>query len=159
MKVDVEVGRRAEALNQRDGAAVGFVRLEPGLTEQCVITRCITCSTGVTSLGCAASSRRSGIGSDRTHWRIGTCGDDVVHQVSRRLRHAPSAARRAKAAPHAAEGDKLVVAAVAAVEAQEAMRQDAAFEEGVELVFDEPRQVGACSVFGLGAEGRGVLLH
>ena len=34
----------------------------------------------------------------------------------------------------------------------------AAFEEGVELVFDELRQVGAGSVFGLGEEGRGVLL-
>ena len=35
----------------------------------------------------------------------------------------------------------------------------AAFEEGVELVFDELRQVGAGSVFGLGEESRGVLLH
>ena len=39
------------------------------------------------------------------------------------------------------------------------MGQDAAFEEGVELVFDELRQVGAGSVFGLGEEGRGVLLY
>ena len=35
----------------------------------------------------------------------------------------------------------------------------AAFEERVELVLDELRQVGAGSVFGLGEEGRGVLLH
>jgi hypothetical protein len=28
------VDARAEALNRRDGAAVGFVRLEPGLTGQ-----------------------------------------------------------------------------------------------------------------------------
>ena len=39
------------------------------------------------------------------------------------------------------------------------MRQDAAFKEGVELVFDELRQLGAGSVFGLGEEGRCVLLH
>ena len=39
------------------------------------------------------------------------------------------------------------------------MREDAAFEESVELVFDELRQVGAGSVFGLGEEGCGVLLH
>ena len=39
------------------------------------------------------------------------------------------------------------------------MRQDAAFEESVELVFDELRQAGAGSVFGLGEEGCGVLLH
>ena len=37
-----------------------------------VVARCTTCSTGVTSNGCAASSRRSGIGSESTHWRTGT---------------------------------------------------------------------------------------
>ena len=53
------------------------------------------------------------------------------------------------------------MAAVAAVQAQEAVRRDAAFEEGIEPVLDELRQVGA----GLGLslslrdEGRGVLLH
>ena len=49
--------------------------------------------------------------------------------------------------------------AVGAVQAQEAVGQDAAFQEGLELVFDELRQVGAGSVFGLNKEGRGVLLH
>jgi hypothetical protein len=39
------------------------------------------------------------------------------------------------------------------------MRQDAALEEGVELVLDELRQVCASSVFGLSEERRGVLLH
>ncbi len=39
------------------------------------------------------------------------------------------------------------------------MRQDAAFQESVELVFDKLRQVGAGSVFGLGEESRGMLLH
>ena len=64
-----------------------------------------------------------------------------------------------QAAPLAAERDQLVVAAVAAAQAQEAVGQDAALQEGVELVLDEPRQVGAGSVFGLGEEGRGVLLN
>jgi hypothetical protein len=86
-------------------------------------------------------------------------GDDVVHQVRRCLRHAPGTARRAKLALLATEGDDLDVAAVAAVQAQESVGQHAAFEEGVELVFDELRQVGASSVFGLGEEGCGVLLH
>ena len=40
-----------------------------------------------------------------------------------------------------------------------AVGQDAAFEEGVELDFDELRQVGAGGVFSLGEEGRSVLLH
>ena len=83
----------------------------------------------------------------------------MVHQVRRSLRHAPGPARRAKAAPFAAEGEQLVVAAVAAAQAQEAVGQDAALEEGVELVFDELRQVCAGCVFGLSEERRGVLLH
>ena len=39
------------------------------------------------------------------------------------------------------------------------MGQTAADEEGLELVRDERRQVGADSVFGLGEEGRGMLLN
>jgi hypothetical protein len=68
-------------------------------------------------------------------------------------------ARRAKAASLAAEGDQLVVPTVAAAQAQEAVGQDAALQEGVELILDELRQVGTGRVFGLGEEGRGVLLH
>ena len=41
--------------------------------------------------------------------------------------------RRGLDAPHAAEGDQLVVSAVAAPQAQEAVGQDAALEEHVEL--------------------------
>ena len=62
----------------------------------------------------------------------------MVDQMRRGLRHAPRAARRAKAAPLAAEGDQLVVAAVAAAQPQKAVGQDAAFEEGVELVCQKP---------------------
>ena len=76
-----------------------------------------------------------------THWRTGV--DDMVHQVRRRLGHAPGPAGRAEPAPLAAQRDELVVAAVAAVQAQQAIRQDAAFEQGVELVLHELRQVGA----------------
>jgi hypothetical protein len=43
----------------------------------------------------------------------------------------------------AAGGDELVAAAVAAVQAQQAMCQDAAFEKGIKLVFDELRQLTA----------------
>ena len=130
-----------------------------------MITRCTTCSTGVTRLGCAAGSRRSGIGSlmtqMSTHWRTGTWGMTWSTRCAAAcaMRRAPGAARWAKAAPLAGEGDPLVVAAVTAAQAQEAVREDAAFEEGVELVLHELRQVGADGIFGLGKEGRGVLLH
>jgi hypothetical protein len=51
------------------------------------------------------------------------------------------------------------VAAVAAAQPQEAVGQDAAFEEGVELVLDEPRQLGASAGLGVGDETGRVLLH
>ena len=57
------------------------------------------------------------------------------------------------------QGDELVVAAVAAAQTQEAVGQDAAFEEGVELVLDEMRQVGSGGRLSLRQEGRGVQLH
>ncbi len=85
--------------------------------------------------------------------------DDLVHQVGRRLRHAPGAARRAQAAPLADEGDQRVVATVVAAQPQEAVGQDAALEERVELVRHEPRKIGAGVGSGLGDEGRGVLPH
>ena len=39
------------------------------------------------------------------------------------------------------------------------MRQDAGFEEGVELALDELRQIGPGGGFSFGEEGRGMLLH
>ena len=54
---------------------------------------------------------------------------------------------------------KRWISETAPLSASSAVGQDAAFEEGVELVFDELRQVGVGSVLGLGEEGRGVLLH
>jgi len=50
-------------------------------------------------------------------------------------------------------------AAVVAAQAQEAVRRDAAFEEGAELVPNKLRQAGAGCRFGLLEEGGGVLLH
>jgi hypothetical protein len=52
--------------------------------------------------------------------------DDVVDQVRCGLRHAPCAARGAETPPLAAERQQLVVAALAAAQPQEAVRQDAA---------------------------------
>ena len=51
------------------------------------------------------------------------------------------------------------MAAVAAAQPQEAVRQDAAFQEGVELVTDELRQPGTCGHCGLGEETLSMLLH
>ena len=85
--------------------------------------------------------------------------DDVVDQVRCRLRHPPGPARGANAAPFAAGSHQLVVAAIAAAQAQEAVGQDAAFEEGVELVFDDVRRRGGGAGLDVGDEAGRVLLH
>ena len=51
------------------------------------------------------------------------------------------------------------MAAIPAAQPQEAVGEDTALQEGVELVLDKLRQVGAGSVFGLCEEGRSMLLH
>jgi hypothetical protein len=53
------------------------------------------------------------------------------------LGHAVAAATWAKAPAFAREGDEAVEAAIVAVQAQEAMGEDAAAQEGMELLFDE----------------------
>jgi hypothetical protein len=50
------------------------------------------------------------------------------------------------------------VAAIVAAQPQEAVGQDAALQEGVELILDELRQVGAGCSLSLLEEGRGGLL-
>ena len=127
------------------------------------MARCTTCNTGVTSLGCAASSKRSGIGSrdwqTSIHWRTGTWGMTWSTRCAAvcAMRRAPHDGLQASAL--AAERDQLVLAAVGAAQAQETVRQDAALEEGVELVLDELRQAGASGGLGLSEEALGVLLH
>ena len=79
----------------------------------------------------------------------GQVGKHTIYQVRRSLRHAPGTARRAKAPALAVEGQQLVVPAISAAQVQESVGQDAALEEGLKLVFDKLRQVGASSVFGL----------
>ena len=51
------------------------------------------------------------------------------------------------------------MAALAAAQPQEAVRQDAAFEEGIELLLDEAWQLAAGAGLGVGDETRGMLLH
>jgi hypothetical protein len=86
-------------------------------------------------------------------------GDDVVDQLSGGLRHPPRAAGKAEPAPLAAERQQLVVTAFAAAQPEEAVRQDAALEEGRELVFGEARQRRAGACLGVRDEAGRVLLQ
>ena len=64
-------------------------------------------------------------------------GQNAVDEVCRGLGHAVAATTRAKAPAFAREGDEAVEAAIVAVQAQEAMGEDAAAQEGMELLLDE----------------------
>ncbi|MCA3210754.1 MAG: hypothetical protein ING50_01015 [Burkholderiales bacterium] len=135
--VDDEVGGRAKVLDRRDGAAVAFVGLQAGSVEQmpCEHAPHHLCSTGVTRSGCAASSRRSGIGRDSTHCRTATCGMTRSTRCAAvcDMRRAPQKGQQPPA--FAAEGKELVVAAIAAAQPEEAVSQNAAIEIGVELAL------------------------
>lgn len=85
--------------------------------------------------------------------------NEVVDQVRCGLRHTPRAARRAEPAALAAERRQLVVPALAAPQPQEAVHQDAALEEDVELAPDEARQFGVGAGLGAGDEAGRMLLH
>jgi hypothetical protein len=64
-------------------------------------------------------------------------GQNAVDKVCRGVRHAVAATTWAKAPAFAREGDEAVEAAIVAVQAQEAMGEDAAAQEGMELLLDE----------------------
>jgi microcompartment protein CcmK/EutM len=64
-------------------------------------------------------------------------GQNAVDEVCRGIGHAVAAATGAKAPAFARKGDEAIEAAIVAVQAQEAMGEDAASQEGVELLLDE----------------------
>jgi hypothetical protein len=136
VQVKVEVGRRAEALDQRDGTAVAFVGLEPGSLEQMAREHALhhlqhrRDQLGLHGQQHAQRDRQRQHPLPHRYVR-----DDMVHQVRGGLRHPPRTARGTEPAAFAAEGQQLVVAALAAAQPQEAVGQDAALEEGVELAL------------------------
>ena len=63
--------------------------------------------------------------------------DDLIDPVRGALRHAPRAARGAKPASLAGKGDQLLMVALPAAQSEKPVREDAAFEKGIELGFDK----------------------
>ena len=151
-------------LDQRDRAAVGLVCPETGLPEQVAREHAVhDLQHGRQQLGLRGQqqAQRDRQPHDPNEHPLAHrhMGDDVVHQVRGRLRHAPCAARWAKVSPLAGEGYKLVMPAVTAAQAQEAVRENAALEEGVELSLGSSAAGRPGGGFDLGEEGRGALLH
>jgi hypothetical protein len=93
VQVDVQVGGRAEALDQRDGAAVTFVGLEPGSLQQMAREHALhdlqhrRDQLGLRSQQHAQLDRQRQHPLPHRHIR-----DDVVHQMRCSLRHPARAA-------------------------------------------------------------------
>jgi hypothetical protein len=93
VQVDVEVGGGSEALDQRDGAALTFIGLEPGAIQQ--VARDHTLhhlqhrrdELGLCGQQHAQRDRQRQHPLPHRHM-----GDDMIHQVRRGLRHAPGTA-------------------------------------------------------------------
>jgi hypothetical protein len=64
----------------------------------------------------------------------------LVHQLGRTLVHAATQATRAETPPFATEGHQMPLAATLTMHLREAMRQDAAFQELLQLLRHELRQ-------------------
>ena len=160
VQVDVEIGRRAKALDQRDRATLGRVYLEASLAEQEAREHAVHhLQNGRHQLGLCSQQQAQRDGQRQhplPHRHVGMTWSTKWAAVCA-MRRAPHEGQNHP--PLAAKRDELVVAAVPAAQPQEAVGQDAALEEGVELVLHELRQVGSGSGFCLGEEGGGVLLH
>ena len=104
------------------------------------MTRWMHCNSGESRSGWAANTMR-----ERDRKREHPLAhrhprDDAVDQVRSGLRHAPRPAGGAKPAPLTGEGHQLLMRAL---QAQKAVGEDAAFEKGIELIFDEVGQARA----------------
>jgi hypothetical protein len=110
--------RRAEALYQRDRATMAFVRREPGLLQQVAREHPLHhLQHRRDELGLRGQlAKRSGIGSDNTHCRTGTCGMTWSTRCAAvcDMRRAPHDGLQPPA--FAAVGQQLVVAALAAAQ-------------------------------------------
>src|SRR5262249_19660784 len=85
--------------------------------------------------------------------------DDLIDQVRGALNHAPRAAGRAKPAPLTGKRHQLLVRAVSTAQAQKSVGRNAAFEKGLELVFDKLRQARTSPRFNLSEEALKLFLH
>ena len=138
--MDVQIERRAEALDESDGTAL----LGPGipllsrapakLGEQGSDEDAEDLAGELRVVGTAVSEwigQRQHPLANRHLWQ------DSIDQVRGGIRHAAPAARGTEATALAREGHQAVVAALVAVQSQEAVGQDAAAKEGAKLLRDE----------------------
>jgi hypothetical protein len=120
--VPIQIGGRSEALDQRDGAGVGFGALEFRLLDQKCANDAVDDlqgegeQVGMRSEQQAKRDRKGQHPLPHGHPR-----DDVIDQVGGGLGHAPGATTRAEAATLATERNELFMGTVGATQVQEAV--------------------------------------
>lgn len=143
VEVDVQIERRAEALDEADGAALLRAnaplppRAPAQLREQGPDEGAQHLAREPRVVGAAVTEwvgQREHPLTDR-HLR-----QHAIDEVSRRICHATPATRRTEAAALAREGDEAVVAALVAVEPKEAVCENATAKERAKLLLDEARR-------------------
>jgi len=141
VQVHIEVQRAAEALDEGDDAGAGTI----GGLQTRPLRKAGLYGSGDHGQAAAQSLRaageehaqRPGEAQDPLAHRYGR--DDVVDEVGRGLDHAPGAAGRTKPTPFAGKSYQLLVAAAVALDADEAVFEQAAAQVVVELPGDERR--------------------
>ena len=143
MEVQVQVQRRAEALEEGDRAALLRAHAPvpanapPQLGEQRAQEGAEHFARELAIVGAAVAKRvrkREHPLPDRHR------GEHAEDEMRRGVRHAAAAAGGAEAAALARERHEAIVAALVAAQAQEAVGEDAAAQEGAELLLDEVRR-------------------
>ena len=143
MEMQVQVQRRAEALEESDRAALlgAHAPVPPNAPPQLREERAqegaehFARELAVVSAAVAKRVREREHPLPDRHR-----GEHAEGEVRRGVRHATAAAGGAEAAALARERHEAIVAALVAAEAQEAVGGDAATQEGAELLLDEIRR-------------------
>ena len=159
VEVQVQVQCRAEALEEGDGAALLGAQAPvsphapPQLCEERAEKRAKHLARELRVVRAAVAKwigEREHPLPDRHH------GKDAIDEMRSGVGHPAAATGRAEAAPLAREGHEAIVAAVVAVQAKKAVGEDAAAQEGAEIVLDEVRR-GALASPRPGEEGLDLL--
>jgi hypothetical protein len=133
VKMHVQIQRGSESLDEADRAtlASSHVPLIPCAPAEFGKERAKEGAQHLAGESCVVRAPvAERIGQRQDPLADGRFGQNPVHQVRRSLSHAPAAARGAKAAPLAREGNEAIELAGIAVQSQKAMSQHTAAEVG-----------------------------
>ena len=143
VEVEVQVVRRAEPLDEGDGAALLGANAPPPscasakLREQGTNEGAKDFAREPRVVGAAEAER---VGEREHPLTDRHLGQNTVDQMRSRIRHTASSAGRTEAAALARECDQAIVSAPITAESEEAVCEDATAEECEKLLLDEARR-------------------